>query len=156
MGERHDHVVVGLGDGRSVSPESLTAFFVRFPDFLQYAWRFFVHPGEQRRSKIETDPGIVVDEIDNPPLIVEESRTCIRGIAFCRHAFVPVVVRVRGILQFYSFQRRIFPWGLIKMAVNANVFRHKWPLTLCSCCDLASGGFPRKTRMRRLASRDKS
>ena len=79
-------------------------------------------PGEQSRAEIETDSRIIVDDARDALLVIEDPRSKIGCVAFGGNSLVPVMVRIRGILQLYLFQPRIFTRRLIEMAMNTKIF----------------------------------
>ena len=62
VGERHDHVVVGLRDRRAVAGEALLALAIGLEDAPVDVRRVRLHPGEQRRPEVEADARVVVDD----------------------------------------------------------------------------------------------
>src|SRR5262249_31004608 len=62
IGQRHNHVVVALGDGVAVAGETLLALPVGLQDRLVNIRRIQLHPGKQRRTEVEADLGVVVND----------------------------------------------------------------------------------------------
>jgi hypothetical protein len=82
------------------------------------------HPAEKGGTKIETDPGVIVDEVNHPLFRIKDARSGIACVTFCIDPFIPIVVGIGRILEFHAFQPGIFPGRLVKMAVNTNVSLH--------------------------------
>ena len=53
--EGKDHVVVILGDGRTVAGESFLALPIGLNNGVMHPGHFLLHPGEKRGTEIETD-----------------------------------------------------------------------------------------------------
>ena len=102
----------------------LLTFPVRCQDRCVDAGRFGFEPIKQRRPEIETDLGVVVDEVDDLVLAVQDARDGVRRITFRTDALVPVVVRVGGVLKLDRLKPSIFSRRLVEMAVNADVAFH--------------------------------
>ena len=87
-------------------------------------------PGEQRRAKIEAYARIVVDNPCDALLLIQNASRQIRRVAFGRYAFVPVVIRVCGILQLNLFKPRVFSRRLIEVTVNTEIIHPE--LAVCT------------------------
>ena len=87
-------MVEGLGQGRAVSPIQLPARFIRLDDGLEKVGDLPLHPGEEGRAEIETDLGVVIDDIDDPALAVQDARSGIGGVALGIDPFVPVMIGI--------------------------------------------------------------
>src|SRR5262249_9747542 len=87
--------------------------------------RLLLQPGEQRRAKIKTHPGIVIDNSYNPVRAIENARGGIGSITLGGDAFVPVMVRMGRVLQFDSFQPWILPRWLVEVTVHADIALHR-------------------------------
>ena len=127
VGQRHDHVVVRLCDGRAVAAEVFLALVVSLANTCEKLRDFLLHPEQERRAEIEADLRVIVHELDDAMLVIEQTRLCIGRVAFRRHAFVPIVVGIGGILELDSLERRIFARRLVKVAVHADVFHGVGP-----------------------------
>jgi hypothetical protein len=123
-GQGHDHVVEGLGQGRAVSPAQLPALLVRLDDGPEDVRGLPLHPGEEGRAEVETDLGVVIDDIDDPALAVQDARSGVGGVALGVYPFVPVMIGIGRILHFHFFQPGIFPGRLVEVAVNADESFH--------------------------------
>jgi hypothetical protein len=62
---------------------------------------------------------------DDTALAVQKAGYGVGGVTFGRDPLVPVVIRIRRILEFDIFQPGIFPGRLVKMAVEANISVHQ-------------------------------
>ena len=114
--KRHDDVVVDLRDRdrrdrKTVPAVSLSASRI---DGVYCRARFF-HPGEQRRSEIEADPRVVVDDFGDAAFAVEHARRRIRRVTLRGDPLIPVVIRIGGVLQLDRLQPRIFTWRLVEV-----------------------------------------
>ena len=67
-GQRHDDVVVNLGQRVAVPAAALAAEAVGLDDPLEDVGGVLGHPGKEGRPEVEAHPGIVVQEMDDPPL----------------------------------------------------------------------------------------
>ena len=124
VGERHDHVIIGLRQRRAMSGKVFPAFAVRLQNRQVDVRCFGFQPREQGGAEIETDLGVVVHQPFDPALGVEDARHGIGRIALGGDALVPVVVGVGGILQLDGFEPGILPRRLIEMTMNADVTFH--------------------------------
>ena len=97
-------------------------------------------PVHERRTKIEADTLVVVDDFDDLLIRAENTGSRILPVTFLRDPGVPVVVRIRRILQLDVLQPRILSGWLIEMSVYANVFIH--PVTSLSCVRYKMGNCP--------------
>ncbi len=123
-GQRHDHVAVGLGQGRAVTGETLPALAVRFQDGGVDIGRVLLQPGEEGRAEIETDATVVVDDPDDAALAVQDPAHGIGGVALGRDPPVPVVVRVGRVLDLDRLQPRVLARRLVEVTVNAEIAFH--------------------------------
>ena len=124
VGQRHDHVAVGLGQGRAVAVETLHGEPVRVHDGLVEPRMVPVQPGQQRWAEIEADLGVVVDDIDDIPVAVQDARAGIGAVAFGGDALVPVMVGVGRILDLDLLEPGVLPGRLVEMAVDADIAVH--------------------------------
>src|SRR6185437_8481324 len=111
--------------------EMFLALAVAFKDALVAFRRALFHPGKQGRAEVEAYPGIIIDDLRDAAFGIKYSRGAVGKIALASNAFVPVMVRTRGILRFDRFQPRIFPRWLIKMTMNAGETLHSWHSDNC-------------------------
>jgi hypothetical protein len=63
VGERHDRVVINLGERRSVALEPGLAQFIRLDNCPVKIRVVSFHPAQQGRAKVETDVGVVIDDL---------------------------------------------------------------------------------------------
>src|SRR5882757_1655185 len=118
-------MVVSLRHRRAVSGKLLLAHAIGFQDAGVHLRRLRFQPREQRWTKVEADLGIVVDDLEYPPLIIDDSRRAIRGVALGGDTLVPIVKGIRRGLRFDGLQPRILSRRLIKVSMDANVTFHK-------------------------------
>ncbi|VVB72420.1 Uncharacterised protein [uncultured archaeon] len=121
VGEGQNHVVVGLGHGWSMAGEPVCSPSASLYNGLKRFRLFRLHPGEKGGAQIVADFFIVIDNIDDLSIRTEYARRGIGGVALRSHPNIPVVVRIGRILKLNLLQPRVFPWRLIKMAVDADV-----------------------------------
>src|SRR2546430_1805771 len=107
-----------------MSGENLLALSVTVKNALIPIRRALFHPRQQSRAEVETDPGVVIDDLRDASFGIEYSRSAVGEIAFPRDALVPVVIRTCGVLRLNRFQPGIFPRRLIKMTMNAGKTLH--------------------------------
>src|SRR5690606_26284832 len=93
-----------------------------------------LHPGKERRAEIEAYSGIVVDDVAYDALCVQDTRRCVGRITLCRNPLVPIVVRMRRILNFYDFKPRVFPRWLIKMPMYTDISLHAFSTFIFRIC----------------------
>ncbi len=124
VGQGEDHVIVGLGQGRAVPRKGLLAFPVGLEDCLVYIRRFLLQPGQQCRPEIEADLRVVVGHLDNPAPLIQDAGFGVRGITLRGDPFVPVVVRIRRVLELDGLKPRVLAGWLVEVAVNADVPFH--------------------------------
>ena len=120
-GERHDDVVVDLGDGGSVAAVAGGAEAVGFEDHVVGAGGLVVQPGEQGGAEVEAHPGVVVEDADDLVFDVLDARGAVGGVALGGDAVVPVVVGRGGVLDLDGFEPWIFAGRLVEVAVDADV-----------------------------------
>src|SRR6266511_2268074 len=107
-----------------MSGEPLLAFAVSLQDSLVGLGSLPLEPGQQCRAKVETDARIVVDDLRDPALPIQNPRSAVRPVALRGNAFIPVVVRLGGVLGLDRLQPWVFAWRLIKMTMNADKTLH--------------------------------
>ena len=120
-GQGQDHVIVDLGQRVAVPPPPLLAEAVGLDDALQHLGGGLGHPVQERRAEVEADPGIVVQEIDDPPLAVEQPGPGVGGVAFVGDPLVPVVERGGRVLDLDDAEPGVLARGLVEVAVDADV-----------------------------------
>src|SRR6202030_4056356 len=107
-----------------MSREKFLALAVAFHNTLVALGRALFHPREQSRAEVETDPGIIVDDLRDAVFGIEYARSAVGKIALPGYSFVPVVIRTRRILRLNRFQPWVFARRLIKMTMNAGKTLH--------------------------------
>ena len=123
-GQRHDDVVVDLGQGVAV-PQAFGAFPVRFEDAGVGFRSRAGHPGQQGRAGVEAHPFVAVEQFDDAPRTVEPSGPGHGGIGFAADAPVPVVARRGAAFGQDAAKPGVFAGRLVKMAVDAKGAVHK-------------------------------
>jgi hypothetical protein len=121
MGKGHDQMVVGLSHGGSAAGKYLLAFFIGINNSLIRFLVVFFHPGQQSGPKIEAYPCIIVDDIDDILFFIEDPGRGVGGITLGRNTLIPVMIGISGILDLDLSEPGVFPGGLIKMTVDADV-----------------------------------
>ena len=114
-------MVVGLGNGRSVTAEALAACTVGFKNCAIGFRLLAFYPGKKRRAEVEADIGIVIDDALDASLIVENARSRVRRVTFGVNALVPVVKGIGGILHLDGLEPRVLTRGLVKVRVDTDV-----------------------------------
>ena len=121
VGERHDDMVVDLGQCGTVAVVTQHALPVRIANHAIGAGRIFFQPGEQGRPEVEADARVIVHDADDLVVAIHDARRAVGRIAFRSDAFVPVVVRGGGVLSLYGFEPGVFSRRLVEMPVNADI-----------------------------------
>jgi hypothetical protein len=80
-----------------------------------------LQPGEERRPEVEADPGVVVDDALDQPVLVKYPRGGIGSIALDGDPLVPVMIGTSPVLLLYHLQPGILSRRLVKMAVDAEI-----------------------------------
>ncbi len=125
IGQRHDHVVVNLGDGGAVSGEALLAGNVGVEDGLVGFGSAVGHPGEKRGADVKADPGVVVNDAGDAVVGGQDAGGGVGRVTLRINALVPVVIGIRGILLLNNFKPRILAGRLIEVTMNAKITVHK-------------------------------
>jgi len=120
-------VVIDLGHGGAMSPETLLTQPVRLNELFVNVRLVTLHPGQEGRTEIEVYLGIIIDNIDDAHFRVQDARSGVGAVALGGDPFVPIVKRLGRILHLDFFQPGILPRRLVKMAMNANVTIHAHP-----------------------------
>ena len=84
----------------------------------------FLQPGKQCRAEVEADMSIVVRDLLDVLVAVQNPGSAVRGIALRGDTLIPIVERIRRILQLNELKPCIFSGWLIKMAVDTDVPIH--------------------------------
>ncbi|SPF47440.1 hypothetical protein SBDP1_650007 [Syntrophobacter sp. SbD1] len=130
VGQRQDHVIVGLGQSISMTREFLQAPPVGLQNCLIRFSGIPLHPEQDRWTEVEAYTGIIIHQLGYPPFRIPDSRHGVCRVAFGRNPLVPVVVGERGILDLDGLQPGAFPWRLIKMSMDTNESVHQLDLLL--------------------------
>ena len=123
VGERHDEVVVDLGEGGAVSAVALGADFVGVEDHAVGAGGFVLEPTEEGGAEVVAHPGIVVHDADDFVFLIGDAGGPVGGVALGGDAVVPVVIGGGGVLDFDGFEPGVFAGGLVEVAVDADEAR---------------------------------
>src|ERR1700693_5940477 len=105
--------------------ERLLALAVGLEHPLLDVRRAVLHPRKQGRAAVETDAGVVVDDLCDPARLVEDPRGAVRQITLGGNALVPVVVGRGGILELDRFQPGVFTWRLVKVTMDTQITCHQ-------------------------------
>ena len=128
VGQREDHMVVGLGQGRPVPPERFPAFSVGLHHGAVGPRLVLFEPGQEGRTEVEAGLDVIVHDVDDLLVLAQDARGRVGAVAFGRDALVPVVVGEGRVLDLDFLQPGIFPRRLIEVAVQANMALHRVPL----------------------------
>ena len=120
-GERHDDVVVDLGERGAVAAVTLGAGAVGVEDHAIGARGFVGDPLEQGGAEVEAHAGVVVDDADDFVLAVGDAGGAVGGVALGGDAVVPVVIGRGGVLDFDGFEPGILARRLVEVAMHADV-----------------------------------
>jgi hypothetical protein len=126
VGEREDRVIIGLGDGGTMTGEAGLALEIGIEDRLVDIRGIILKPGEEGGAEVKADAGIVIDDISDAIVTVQQAGEGIGRVAFGGDAFVPVVIRVGGVLELDGFEPCVFPGRLVEMAMDADELTHEW------------------------------
>ena len=119
-GERHDDVVVDLGEGGAVAAVALRAGLVGVEDHLVGAGSLVGEPAEQGGAEVEAHARIVVDDAHDLVLAVGDARGAVGGVALGGDAVVPVVVGRGGVLHLDGLEPGVLARRLVEVAVDAD------------------------------------
>ena len=117
-GERHDHVVVDLGDGVAVSAARGDAGAVGLHDLGVHDRRLAGQPGEQRGPDVERDALEVVHDVDDAVGRVDPAGGGVRRVALGGDARVPVVVGRGRVLDLDGLEPGVLARRLVEVAVD--------------------------------------
>jgi hypothetical protein len=124
VGQRHDHVVVNLGDGGAVSGKALLALAVGFENGPIGFGGAVGHPREQSGANVEADAGVVVDDADDAIVGGENAGGGVGRITLGGDALVPVVIGISRVLLLDQLKPGVLTRRLIKMTVNTEISVH--------------------------------
>ena len=117
-GERHDHVVVDLRARVPVAVARRDARPIGRDDLRVHLRPVTLEPDEESRADVERDLLEVVDDVEDPVVLVDAPRGGVGRVALRGHPLVPVVVRRRRVLDFHRLEPGILARRLIEMAVD--------------------------------------
>ena len=121
MGKRQNHMVIALRHSCAMTAEALAGLPVGSLDGLVEAGNFCLDPGDQRGTEIEADLRVVIHDVHDFLLPIENARGRIGCVAFGGHSFVPIMVRIGGVLNLNSLKPGILSGRLIEVRVYANI-----------------------------------
>ena len=133
-------MMVGVRDGRTVPVEPFAPFAVGGEDRAIDVRCFLLQPAKQGWTEIEADPRIVVDDADDAATRVEDAGPGIRPVAFGGDPLVPVVVRIRRVLELHDLEPRVLPRWLVEVSVDTDVLHGRLPSVTRLKITIASGG----------------
>ena len=137
-GERHDDVVVDLGEGGAVVGVERGAGLVGVLDHAVGAGSEVFEPAEERGAEVEAHAGVVVDDADDLALLVDDAGGAVGGVALGGDALVPVVVGSGGVLELDGFKPGVLARRLVEVAVDAEVTLRWERLRSLTCVLLTS------------------
>jgi hypothetical protein len=115
-----DDVVINLRDGIPVA-EPFQAELVCFKDLPIDRRKFYLQPGEERGTKIETHGGVVIDEIKDLAFPVKGPGIGIGPVALEGNPLIPVVKGMGAFLRLNDFKPGVLPGRLIEMTVDGDI-----------------------------------
>jgi hypothetical protein len=120
-GERHDDVVVDLGERGAVVGVADGADLVGILDHAVDAGSEVLEPTEEGGAEVEAHAGVVVDDADDLLLLVDDAGGAVGGVTLGGDALVPVVVGGGGVLELDGFEPGVLARRLVEVAVDADV-----------------------------------
>ena len=121
--QRHDHVMVCLGDCVAMTSEVLTTFLVGVENAgIGFRIGAF-QPAHQSGADVEADGGVVVDDADDAVFFVENAGQGVGRVTLGGDPLVPIVERVGGVLKLDYFKPGVFARRLVEMTVYANIIQ---------------------------------
>jgi hypothetical protein len=97
------------------------AFPISLDDLLIERRKFQLQPTDEGRTEIETEGGVIVDEVQNLSFTIDDSGIGIWPITFEGNPFIPVVEGIGTLLGLNHFKPGIFSRRLIEMAMNHDI-----------------------------------
>ena len=122
-GQRHDDVVVDLGDGGAMAAVALRAELVGVEDHAIGARGFVLEPAEQGGAEVEAHPRVVVHDADDLVLLVGDAGGAVGGVTLGGDAVVPVVIGRGGVLGFDGLEPGVLARRLVEVTVDADEAR---------------------------------
>ena len=120
-GQRHDDVVVDLGERGAVVGVEGGAGLVGVLNHAVGAGREVFKPTEQRGAEVEAHARVVVDDADDLALLVDDAGGTVGGVALGGDALVPVMVGGGGVLELDGFEPGVLARRLVEVAVDAEI-----------------------------------
>ena len=132
-GERHDDVVVDLGEGGAVVGVEGGAGLVGVLDHAVGAGSEVFEPAEQGGPEVEAHARVVVDDADDLMLVVDDAGGAVGGITLGGDALVPVMVGRGGFLKLDGFKPGVLARRLVEVAVDAEItlWEERWSSLTC-------------------------
>ena len=125
-GERHDLVVVDLGERVAVAAAGGHAGAVGLHDGPAHtAGRLPLQPREQRGPDVERDPLEVVDDVEDAVGVVDAAGGRVGRVALGGDALVPVVVGGGRVLHLDGLQPGVLARRLVEVAVDDDGARRR-------------------------------
>ena len=121
--ERHDHVVVDLGDRVAVTAPGRPAPPVGLENLRVDVRAMALEPGGERRTDVEGDLLVVVDDVEDAIIGPDAPRGGVRRVALGGHALVPVVPRVGRGLGLDRLEPGVLAGRLVEVAVDGDELR---------------------------------
>ena len=81
--QRHDGVVVDLGQGVAMPVAALAANAVAFDNPLQHLRCALLQPGQQRRPEVVTHPRVVIDQVYDLAALIDQPRPAVGARKSC-------------------------------------------------------------------------
>src|SRR6476646_3598264 len=100
--------------------KSFLALLVCFETGFVCLRRIVFQPGEQGGAKVGANAGVVVYYLPDESGFIKYARCAVGCIALRGDAFIPVMIRIGGLLALHRLQPGIFPWRLVEVRVNTD------------------------------------
>jgi hypothetical protein len=119
-------VVIDLGNGISVAKSPQT-FPVPVKDLLIDRRKTLLQPGEECGTQIETDGGVVIDDLKDLAFPIQDPGMSIGPVTLQSDSLIPVMEGMGALLGLKDFEPGVLSWGLVEVTVNGDkcVF-HVW------------------------------
>jgi hypothetical protein len=126
VGQGHDEMIIDLRDGIPMAKPSQT-FPVCFKDLLIDGRKILLQPGKEGGTKIETDGGVIIDDIQNLPSCIDNPSVSIGPVALKSDPFIPVMKGMGAFFGLNDFEPGVLPGRLIEMTMNGDkCILHLW------------------------------
>jgi hypothetical protein len=113
-------MVIGLCYGITGTKFSYT-LAIGLDNLLIERRKFHLQPTDEGRAEIETEGGVIIEEIENLSFFINDPGIGVGSITFEGNPLIPVVEGMGTCLGLNRFKPRILPRRLIKMAVNRDI-----------------------------------